>query len=42
MHRSSETDPAAMKEGEAYAKLENAFRHQREYVADWDLPWKSL
>ena len=37
VHRTSDVDePAAMKglEGRAYEKLENAFRHQREYVAE--------
>ena len=36
VHRSSDDEPAAMKdlEGHPYAKLENAFRHQREYVSD--------
>lgn len=36
VHRSSDDKPAAMKDldGQPYAKLENAFRHQREYVSD--------
>ena len=36
VHGTSDSEPAAMKdlEGRPYDKLENAFRHQREYVAN--------
>ena len=36
VHRTSDTEPIAMKDldGQPYEKLANAFRHQREYVAD--------
>jgi len=36
VHPASDSEPAAIKdlEGRPYDKLENAFRHQREYVAD--------
>ena len=36
VHRTSDTEPIAMKDldGQPYEKLENAFRHQREYVSD--------